>query len=112
MIRRPPRSTLFPYTTLFRSKRVQRIVEHVGIGDGPQDCLLDLRGGRRTGLGGFATRRHAHMEEATAGAGGRGKGGVGLVPPVPPSAHARAPRPPRPHHPGGSAPPPAPGTGT
>src|SRR3712207_8765065 len=23
MIRRPPRSTLFPYTTLFRSKRVQ-----------------------------------------------------------------------------------------
>src|SRR3712207_7579068 len=26
MIRRPPRSTLFPYTTLFRS-RVQRLVE-------------------------------------------------------------------------------------
>src|SRR3712207_7701248 len=25
MIRRPPRSTLFPYTTLFRSKRVERI---------------------------------------------------------------------------------------
>src|SRR5438309_6266711 len=24
MIRRPPRSTLFPYTTLFRSKRSQR----------------------------------------------------------------------------------------
>src|SRR3712207_7305362 len=24
MIRRPPRSTLFPYTTLFRSPRVQR----------------------------------------------------------------------------------------
>src|SRR3712207_7676165 len=24
MIRRPPRSTLFPYTTLFRSARVQR----------------------------------------------------------------------------------------
>src|SRR3989475_8641026 len=28
MIRRPPRSTLFPYTTLFRSRRVQlRVVE-------------------------------------------------------------------------------------
>src|SRR3712207_8114000 len=27
MIRRPPRSTLFPYTTLFRSRRLQR---HVG----------------------------------------------------------------------------------
>src|SRR2546422_7615787 len=26
MIRRPPRSTLFPYTTLFRSKRQQRNV--------------------------------------------------------------------------------------
>src|SRR5256885_7786937 len=26
MIRRPPRSTLFPYTTLFRSKRVRTIV--------------------------------------------------------------------------------------
>src|SRR2546427_3986640 len=24
MIRRPPRSTLFPYTTLFRSRRLQR----------------------------------------------------------------------------------------
>src|SRR3712207_8029631 len=24
MIRRPPRSTLFPYTTLFRSQRIQR----------------------------------------------------------------------------------------
>src|SRR2546428_2767866 len=25
MIRRPPRSTLFPYTTLFRSRRVHRL---------------------------------------------------------------------------------------
>src|SRR3712207_8522283 len=25
MIRRPPRSTLFPYTTLFRSKRIYRL---------------------------------------------------------------------------------------
>src|SRR5436309_9241872 len=29
MIRRPPRSTLFPYTTLFRSLRRLRNVEHV-----------------------------------------------------------------------------------
>src|SRR5256885_8335363 len=27
MIRRPPRSTLFPYTTLFRSKRIRDLVE-------------------------------------------------------------------------------------
>src|SRR5688572_31333934 len=32
MIRRPPRSTLFPYTTLFRSSRpdeVTRLIEHL-----------------------------------------------------------------------------------
>src|SRR3989442_7401399 len=27
MIRRPPRSTLFPYTTLFRSRRGDRVIE-------------------------------------------------------------------------------------
>src|SRR2546422_8012034 len=32
MIRRPPRSTLFPYTTLFRSRQqwIRRIVDHDG----------------------------------------------------------------------------------
>src|SRR2546427_1366132 len=29
MIRRPPRSTLFPYTTLFRSDRVFVVVRHL-----------------------------------------------------------------------------------
>src|SRR5687768_17709636 len=29
MIRRPPRSTLFPYTTLFRSKYVVRLLQHM-----------------------------------------------------------------------------------
>src|SRR3712207_8897409 len=29
MIRRPPRSTLFPYTTLFRSERVEPVLEGV-----------------------------------------------------------------------------------
>src|SRR2546430_8109235 len=32
MIRRPPRSTLFPYTTLFRS--AQQFTEPSGLGDG------------------------------------------------------------------------------
>src|SRR2546425_9283378 len=32
MIRRPPRSTLFPYTTLFRSHHVRR-GRHVGLAD-------------------------------------------------------------------------------
>src|SRR2546422_4782954 len=49
MIRRPPRSTLFPYTTLFRSQRkVQRYVEigrkegaHLRCGGGqPKDPAL------------------------------------------------------------------------
>src|SRR5688572_32878359 len=46
MIRRPPRSTLFPYTTLFRSqieKRIDRAgVGRPGVGDhteGAQSCL-------------------------------------------------------------------------
>src|SRR3712207_8493924 len=29
MIRRPPRSTLFPYTTLFRSAPIRRLVQHL-----------------------------------------------------------------------------------
>src|SRR3712207_6866702 len=32
MIRRPPRSTLFPYTTLFRSRRIIANVEQVVVG--------------------------------------------------------------------------------
>src|SRR3712207_8663406 len=35
MIRRPPRSTLFPYTTLFRSRLGEREVEIPGFGHGP-----------------------------------------------------------------------------
>src|SRR6266700_4918902 len=45
MIRRPPRSTLFPYTTLFRSP-VRRVAHRVGIG-------------------GHQGRRHRRSEEHT-----------------------------------------------
>src|SRR3712207_8077389 len=31
MIRRPPRSTLFPYTTLFRSYAATEAIEHAGL---------------------------------------------------------------------------------
>src|SRR6266705_6013658 len=45
MIRRPPRSTLFPYTTLFRSDLV---VDH-GFGDHPiQDRLHQVRSEEHT----------------------------------------------------------------
>src|SRR2546430_12838586 len=39
MIRRPPRSTLFPYTTLFRSRARRRFVAHLPdlIGGGPDE---------------------------------------------------------------------------
>src|SRR5256885_12701236 len=35
MIRRPPRSTLFPYTTLFRSVAYRRAPHDVGVMNGP-----------------------------------------------------------------------------
>src|SRR3712207_9435779 len=49
MIRRPPRSTLFPYTTLFRSVEVARAEPGLADGEaqqhGGQDAeLLDLHG--------------------------------------------------------------------
>src|SRR5262245_62496885 len=37
MVRRPPRSTLFPYTTLFRSARREALGDDVG------DCYQPLR---------------------------------------------------------------------
>src|SRR3712207_7512880 len=44
MIRRPPRSTLFPYTTLYRSRvRTLRMIEglhYEDVGDGPPLLLL------------------------------------------------------------------------
>src|SRR2546430_4002306 len=58
MIRRPPRSTLFPYTTLFRSYGHASSVERVGAAEdvrvameelGPQS-VTDHENGRGTGL--------------------------------------------------------------
>src|SRR2546422_8340149 len=45
MIRRPPRSTLFPYTTLFRSRR--------GVALGALDDVARLGDGRGFGLAGL-----------------------------------------------------------
>src|SRR2546428_4410331 len=38
MIRRPPRSTLFPYTTLFRSQAIPRLFPVVSRGDAVRVC--------------------------------------------------------------------------
>src|SRR3712207_7915229 len=58
MIRRPPRSTLFPYTTLFRSPapsdheppRPYPVRLLPVSGTGPEDVLLDGRGCVLTGI--------------------------------------------------------------
>src|SRR2546427_4606096 len=52
MIRRPPRSTLFPYTTLFRS-RIDRgphrpVVGHEQAGHRPQAAVADVRSEEHT----------------------------------------------------------------
>src|SRR5256885_4403004 len=66
MIRRPPRSTLFPYTTLFRSRRGQCHRRQVALLEGGRDRSLapigprDLSGLRRRAVGG---RRGAHPRD-------------------------------------------------
>src|SRR2546422_8475390 len=39
MIRRPPRSTLFPYTTLFRSPKQDGVVDDAAVRRGDEDVL-------------------------------------------------------------------------
>src|SRR5256884_6658259 len=60
MIRRPPRSTLFPYTTLFRSHGVQIVAHGVtrrrARGDGPSRSIAE---NSRHGGGGFGERMAA-----------------------------------------------------
>src|SRR3712207_8740545 len=54
MIRRPPRSTLFPYTTLFRSPHERQAVapEQLGhlVGRQPAGAAAERRGDQRRGL--------------------------------------------------------------
>src|SRR5256885_11700958 len=57
MIRRPPRSTLFPYTTLFRSR--DRVVEPEVLADRGQRLGVGLGPGDRHGGGG----RHRSEED-------------------------------------------------
>src|SRR3712207_9400392 len=49
MIRRPPRSTLFPYTTLFRSSRVREQAELEVVGTAPPIDVLWFRISCRAG---------------------------------------------------------------
>src|SRR2546429_3761289 len=57
MIRRPPRSTLFPYTTLFRSRGRRRIASE-GLVGGRTDSPPE-----RDALGGLSPRSEEHTSE-------------------------------------------------
>src|SRR2546426_1663303 len=75
MIRRPPRSTLFPYTTLFRSERApaREIVEHRELARGEHRCAerrdqharaeLEPLRARRDGGHGDDRRSEEHTSE-------------------------------------------------
>src|SRR3712207_5072542 len=73
MIRRPPRSTLFPYTTLFRSEAgpardgraeadARGAPEHLAVPDpGPRRAVWAARGGQDRGAAPQGRRRGAHL---------------------------------------------------
>src|SRR5256885_16407159 len=69
MIRRPPRSTLFPYTTLFRSEHgTMRAFQHIGREKGAVAIslrVLEIAPGRSPRLGGAACdeRSEEHTSE-------------------------------------------------
>src|SRR2546430_6638015 len=67
MIRRPPRSTLFPYTTLFRSPRVHHDVLAVHVGEHLliDGTVQDQRGGHTPVGGHHPVIRTARSEEHT-----------------------------------------------
>src|SRR5687767_15457636 len=67
MLRRPPRSTLFPYTTLFRSLRAVPAALHAGVAalgrsSGPA-ALQTAAAGAGGGRGGGAGRSEEHTSE-------------------------------------------------
>src|SRR2546430_9104470 len=88
MIRRPPRSTLFPYTTLFRSVRVGQDVDpvqldqerrvadpcqRVGAGIGPDGAQVARDDGKARGPWMERGRPDPRDEEAPPHPGGRGR---------------------------------------
>src|SRR5256885_9981951 len=62
MIRRPPRSTLFPYTTLFRSRGVEHELPHF-LGSHPADDLGSFAADHRSLRSFMAPRSEEHTSE-------------------------------------------------
>src|SRR3712207_7620198 len=69
MIRRPPRSTLFPYTTLFRSGLAGELEEHVlewhVLGDGERHGTV-RQDSRRLGRGQHRDRKSTRLNSSHA----------------------------------------------
>src|SRR5687767_15319723 len=67
MIRRPPRSTLFPYTTLFRSRgrgaRPPRVGDRPDLAPGLRGGTCPRRGGRRRPRAARGGRSEEHTSE-------------------------------------------------
>src|SRR2546426_8891693 len=73
MIRRPPRSTLFPYTTLFRSVEGAAVLADVGWGEVHGDPLQGERVARvrERGVHPLAALLHGSLRQPHGGEGGR-----------------------------------------
>src|SRR5258708_20660778 len=70
MIRRPPRSTLFPYTTLFRSRQPQHLADGLALpGDVGQLCAVAQTAARIAGQVGIGHEGHLEFDAAGPGAG-------------------------------------------
>src|SRR2546422_6174525 len=67
MIRRPPRSTLFPYTTLFRSPLVVEIDPHPGAAGDPEGVARVAGAGEDFRLGGARRKHPVGLEADLAG---------------------------------------------
>src|SRR3712207_7209714 len=67
MIRRPPRSTLFPYTTLFRSRRPGLTRPAGGIGDLTRPVLVDRSRDRLLDVGTGGTGPRSQLDEPRVG---------------------------------------------
>src|SRR5256884_5104410 len=92
MIRRPPRSTLFPYTTLFRSYHfVGSLVptQHEDLLDIPRRSFDTLQGHRLAGVRAFRCTREVYGAERTVGV----TWNPSSLGPVPLPPHAKSPDP-------------------
>src|SRR5256885_9599660 len=77
MIRRPPRSTLFPYTTLFRSGDPAALPLVMQSKIGATEAAIDVTGRAMEACGGLAYSKRLDIERYWRG----GRGGPALAPP-------------------------------